>query len=268
MSDPDNSNMPEATLDKKGVLQRSRVFGTAEGKGGNSRPTLGMFIVEATRQGVVNAEAPKGQPDDVGEIWGAFAKSCAAAQGIGYVPLSSEKQQVSKLRAFARLGALPQVNGVTIINRAAELHMEMRRENEGKPAGLSPFDGLLEVARTQCAMPDIPLNDEQMKAVMSKPEPEDKCEADRLDKVADSMEKMRTDDKVSEETKTLLDEAIKPVLARIEELGGTTGQQKEAARQAAKDAKQRQAAVSLLVGKGFTVVPASVTSSPMLQAAE
>jgi len=243
----ENTNIEQAEMSKAAFGRMVTTLGEREGMGTNSRPGLFVHFVEGAAKGYI-AE------DDVETYYGRYCKAVAAKQNIGYQPQSSIKQQVSKFKAAVKLGGLIHVNGQEVINVAIDVQKEQRGANEGK-LPMSPLDGLVNVARAQLSFPDTPLTREQIDRVMRPTEKDDPTEADRLDKVASAMEKIRTDDDATEDTKTVLDAVITPILDRIKALGGTTAQREAASREQAKLAKQRAGLAKLMGVPDVTVTP-------------
>lgn len=241
------SNIEQAEMSKAAFGRMISTLGEREGMGTNSRPGLFVHFVEGTQKGYM-------VEDDVEAHYGKYCRAVAAKQNIGYSPQSSIKQQVSKFKAAVKLGNLVHVNGVAVINTAIEVQKEQRAANDGK-LPMSPLDGLVNVARAQLSFPDAPLTREQIDRVMRPTEKDDPTEADRLDKVATLMEKIRTDDDATEDTKTVLDAVITPILDRIKALGGTTAQREAASREQAKLAKQRAGLAKLMGVNDIDVTP-------------
>jgi hypothetical protein len=228
MSDVQDNQEPEG-ISRSKLMRQVAALGKSEGVGSNSRPGTFLLVCEGAQQRIIGR-------DDIPEIVQVFSKNLAEKMGIGYVPITSEAQQVSKLKTAVYLGELTHVGaegGLAVAQRTARLHKEARTAE--KPSlFLSPFDALVNVARAQVnAQPDSPLSDEQINALIRKPEKEIAEEADRLGKIADAVEKLRADEKdpVSEESLTMLDDIIQPLVKRIAELGGTTAQKREAERE-------------------------------------
>jgi|GEM_PF-6273430 len=167
----ENQNIEDCSTMTKSAFGRTvTALGEREGMGSNSRPGLFVHFVEGAKHGIITG-------DDVIDYYSRYAKAVAAKQNIGYMPQSSEKQQVSKFKQAVNLGALVHVNGVDIVNRAIEIQKHQRAANEGK-LFMSPLDGLCAVARAQCAFPDASLSDEQIDLVMRPKEGDEKTEAD------------------------------------------------------------------------------------------
>jgi hypothetical protein len=247
MENENTGNIEQAEMSKAAFGRMVTTLGEREGMGTNSRPGLFVHFVEGAAKGYITE-------DDVETYYGRYCRAVAAKQNIGYQPQSSIKQQVSKFKAAVKLGGLIHVNGQEVVNVAIDVQKEQRGANEGK-LPMSPLDGLVNVARAQLSFPDTPLTREQIDRVMRPTEKDDPTEADRLDKVASAMEKIRTDDDATEDTKTVLDAVITPILDRIKALGGTTAQREAASREQAKLAKQRAGLAKLMGVPDVTVTP-------------
>lgn len=235
-------NIEEASLDKKQVLKRAGVLGRAEGQGSNSRPGLFIATVEAAKARVI-------VKDDVTTIWTAFMHGLREKQGVGYVPLTSEKQQVSKLAVAVRVGELPQIDPMELMNRIVDAQRKLREAHKEGKLDMSPFDGLVAVSRAQVSMPDTLLEPEQIEALLMKPVSDLPMEADRLEQILKRIEKV-CDDKeepVSQESREVLIEAGSGIMTRIKELGGSTSMRKEEEKQQAKIDKARANLAALVV---------------------
>lgn len=244
-----SASQDNTVADKKSVYKMAETFGAQEAQGANSRPALARLAVEAAKRGTLSCEKPKakGAKSDVGMLFEHFARGNAAKAGVGYVPQSSEVQQVSKLMAFAKLGALPQVNGVEVFTRAAEIIAKRKLADAKDPIAKRPYDSLLAVARAQVSLPDSPLTDAQIEGAMVGDEADVKIEADRLDSIIKSMQKLidaddlpGKDPRATEQTAKILEIQIGQLNARIIELGGTSAAIK--ARAAAIEAQKAAAA--------------------------
>lgn len=241
-----NENIEMGAPSKAAFSRFVTTLGEREGMGSNSRPGLFVHFVDGARNGLLDV-------DDVADYYSKYARAVAAKQNIGYVPQSSEKQQVSKFAVAVKLGQLPQVNGVEVINTAIEVQKEQRAANEGK-LPMSPLDGLVAVGRAQLAFPDVMLTRDQINAVMTPAAKDDPLEADRLDKIASAIEKMRTNDKVSEDTKAILDTIIDPLVQRVKQLGGTAADRARAERERKKIAKTQAQLATLMRGNGVPMM--------------
>lgn len=226
---PGNDDNVGTGLDKAKINRQITELGNAEGRGSNSRPGLALVVAEAARHKVLGV-------DDAEGVWTRFAQASSKSQGIGYVPLSSEAQQVSKLRAVIRMGELVHVDAVEVLNRATVVLGKMRAANEGKPV-MPQFDAYVSIARAQVtSQPDAPLTDEQIEAICTPKEKDIPEEADRLEKIMEAMAKAAEakKDPLSQESVDVLQEGASAIMTRIRELGGSTKMRKAAAKLAAK----------------------------------
>lgn len=247
-----DDNQEAEGISRRKVMAQATALGRTEGIGSNSRPGLFILTCEGAKNRVISRE-------DIPELVQNFSKGLADKMGIGYVPITSEAQQVSKLKTAVYLGELTHVDGLDVAQRTAKLHKEARTAE--KPSlFLSPFDALVNVARGQVnAQPDTSLSDEQINALIRKPEKDDDVsEADRLDKIAAAIEKLRTDDEnpPSDATLEMLDDIIGPLVKQIDKLGGTTKQKREAERDAKKNAKVKAQYIQVF-GNNRPLVPAN-----------
>lgn len=226
---PTVPNVDEGKLTAAQVTAKVKELGKKEGQGENSRPGLFLTVVEAAQRRAISKE-------HVPLLFADYSKACAAARGIGWKPQDSEKQQVSKLAVAVRLGELPHVSGMDVMNKVISFQKEQRAANEGK-MDFSPYDGFVKVARfivttTPDAMPD----DDVIRGLLVKPEKALQEEADRLARVMATIEGLAgaKENPVSEESIDVLVDAGKLLAARIEALGGTTAQRRAAAKHQAK----------------------------------
>lgn len=237
-SQGNGENIEEGKLTKRSFLARAETLGSAEGRGDNSRPGLFVLACEAARHRVITE-------DDCEEVFDRYSKKVAAAQGIGWKPQASQKQQVSKLRTAIKLGLLPQVNGLEVCNEVIAAQKEQRIANEGKN-DYPPFDGLVKVARFQLRDPDKQLPREVIDGLLIKPAGDTPEEADRLEKVMKQLTGLadKKEEPVSPESVDALQEAASVIMTRIRELGGSTSMRKQAEK-AQNAAKQAVALVDL-----------------------
>ena len=246
-TNPNATNIEDSAMTKAAFGRMVTTLGEREGMGSNSRPGLFIHFVEGAKHGIITG-------DDVPEYYGRYAKAVAAKQNIGYAPQSSEKQQVSKFRQAVNIGQLVHVDGLDVIHRAVDVQKAQRAANEGK-LPMPPLDGLVAVARAQCAFPDSPLTDEQIDLVMRPKDTEEKTEADRLDAIATAMDKLveRKEDPISDESAAVLETCIGALMERVKALGGTTAQKKAAAKEQAKIAKTKADLAQLMARNGNSV---------------
>jgi len=121
-------------------------LGRAEGLGQDSRPSLALRCVEAAAEGYI-------VPDDAASIWGKFQseRQSKINPDLAWDVAPSENVQVSKLKAFLKLGVLAlganRLDPVGTMDRACKILLE--GVAAGHKAGGSKFDTLLKVARVQ-----------------------------------------------------------------------------------------------------------------------
>ena len=240
-AEPGDNNAP--TLDKAALMRRVRTFGETEGKGQNSRPALGALVCEAARDGLL-----KPKVEEIAPIFTAYSEARGKAQFVPYVPGKSDKQQISKLLQFAKLGALPKIDGPDLIQRTADICNEMMKAApEIKWPGA--YDQLLTVARHQINhSPTAKLSDDMIRTLLTpKAKDEDEPEVDRIEKIRAAVEKLLGDQEkpVSEETAAVLETVQGDLAERIKELGGTTKQRAQLAKAEEQAAAARASIVSL-----------------------
>lgn len=159
-------------LDRSKVEARLREFGKAYGKGQNSRPSAALLAVDAAHR------LRDVGPDDAEKLYTQFAKAAAASQGIEYAASSSHKVQVSKLKVFLTLGALPAVDGVEVMHRTVDKISELSKRAENPLRG-SAYDNMCKVARRQKEQPTVELDADAIEGILSE-QPADKSELDRV----------------------------------------------------------------------------------------
>jgi len=230
--EPDHgSNQPgNPNADKARVLRNIAKLGEDEGRGANARPAFFEQIAEAARLGAL-------MPDDAPAVFSRYTEGVAKAKGVGVVKQTSEAQQTSKIKTMITFGALPSVRSDVLLANTRDAIK--KRRDAGEKLKKSPVDIYLTVARTQLAQPQVPLDDDQIDECLNSKAPEVKTEADRLDAIAQSMDKLLNseDQTLTDETVQALNDAMPLLLARVADLGGTT---KQKAEQARLDEKQKK----------------------------
>lgn len=242
---PGSENIEPGTLTKRSFLARVSSLGKSEGQGDNSRPGLFMIVAEAAANRVVDLTKKPDGSDVVDEIFARYSQEVANAQGVGWKAQASAKQQTSKLRVAVKLGLLPQVRAMEVINHVTVAQREQRATNDGAN-DYPPYDGLVKVARFQCQYPDKQLDKATIEGLLIKPAKADLEEADKLEKVMKTAMSLadKKDDPVSPESIEALGEAASTIMTRIRELGGSTAMRKQAAK-AEQAASQAVALVDL-----------------------
>lgn len=224
------SNQPNPNADRTKILRDIGKLGEAEANGQNARPAYFERVAEAARLGAV-------KEDDAAVLHEVYVKGIAKARGVGYVKMGSEPQQISKLKAMIRFGALPAIRPDSVLADVRE-HMRNRRDAEN-PVKKSPADAYLSAARMQLGQPQYQLTMQQIEEALATKAPPQKIEADVIYQFVDGMDKKLADNNVelTDETVSILEAFIGVAQNRIKELGGTTKQQRAAEKLAEKEAK-------------------------------
>ena len=168
------------------TLAKMAALGKAEANGLGSRRDAGIFLTAEAFDG----KLLEGDADAAYDAYvTAQGKQTAAKHLIAGDNPASRKAQVSKFRSFIKLGMLPQVDGRNVLARSVALIEQIA--SAGTKV-LSPFDALKAVCTAQCDS-DSELTDEQIAAVVSKPEPAEKDNIAKLVAAYKSMHKMNAD---------------------------------------------------------------------------
>jgi hypothetical protein len=158
-------------LDK--VKQKLGVLGKQEAAGLSSRRDAGIALAAYAYDGDID----EGDAETCYDTYITSLGKNAAARHVATDTSNGRKANVSKFRQFIKMGALPQVDGREVLARAVVLTEQVASAgNKVK----SPFDALLDVCRSQADQPDTALTDEQIVAAVSKPEPKQKDEMEKL----------------------------------------------------------------------------------------
>jgi len=136
-------------------LAEVRELGRDSAKGKDSKPVFALKAVQWAQDGIFSA-------DDAKLLYEDYVDS----ESKKLIHSDNGKQaNASKLKQILTLGGMTTVDGVDVLNRAAEAHRNMRI------AGLKPKDaytGFVDVARAQIAAPNAELDDDAIKEVLSK----------------------------------------------------------------------------------------------------
>jgi hypothetical protein len=180
----DNS---EGRLDK--IKAKMGLLGKAEAVGAGSRRDAGIALTEAAYAGDIDEDDAETLYDAYQIDYGRLAaKKHLAGAGDN---AKSRTAQISKFRAFIKLGMLPEpVDGRVILARAVSIAEQV---TAGGNKVLSPFEALRTVCVAQVAQPGEALTDEQIMAAVSKPEPADKDEMAKLVAAYKAAHKLNTD---------------------------------------------------------------------------
>lgn len=230
-----------ATFTLETFKEKLKEYGAAYARGANSRPAAAHQAVRAAAQidGV--------SPDKAEEFWEEFQRASARVKGIEYKREDTHKTQVSKFKAFLRLGALPAVDGVAVFDRAVKIIREYS-QMEDNPLKGTAYDNLLTVARKQCDNPQNEMDEDDIRRVIT---PEGKDEKKPIDKLIDAYKKVKgLHDKIPS---AALEDAIYSLEQAIVEGGG------EVPATSKKD-KAVQAALKTLKDAGVNLTMASSTT--------
>ena len=234
---------PNAGVTREDLERDLTKFGRAFGQGQNSRPAAGLRCVEVASK--INIG-----PDDAKDLYMKFQQAAAAARGMEYQAEASFKVQVSKLKQFLTLGAMPQIDGVDVMNRACDIIKELSAM-EDSPLKGSAYDNMVNIARQQIKSEKVALTDDQMRDILSA-QPDEKTELDkvvdiykRLYKLNDELVKNGTD---AANLGIALEAVKDQILCMDGELPAMT-----------KDEKAKHAALKVLKAQGYMITEAGNT---------
>lgn len=162
-------------------------LGKQEAAGMGSRRDAGLFLTAEAFEGKIDEDDAEVAYDAYVTAQGKQAKAKHLVAGDNP---SSRKAQVSKFRSFIKLGMLPTLDGRDVLARAVSL-IESIAASDTKV--LSPFDALKAVCTAQCDKKEAPLTDEEITAVVSKPEPAEKDALAKLVAAYKAAYKLNTD---------------------------------------------------------------------------
>lgn len=174
-------------LDK--ILGKMGVLGKAEAVGAGSRRDAGLALTEAAYAGDIDEDDAEACYDvyqtELGKV---AAKKHLAGAGDN---VKSRTAQISKFRAFIKIGMMPEpVDGREVLARAVAIAEQVTASGNKV---LSPFEALRTVCVAQVAQPDAPLTDEQISAAVSKNEPAEKDALAKLVAAYKTAYKLNTD---------------------------------------------------------------------------
>lgn len=166
----DNS---EGRLDK--ILGKMALLGKAEAIGSGSRRDAGIALTEAAFAGDIDE-------DDAEPCYDKYQLEAAKQASKKHLTggsdnVKSRTAQISKFRAFIKVGMLPDVDGREVLARAVAIASDLA--SSGTKV-LSDFEALRTVCVAQIAQPDTALTEEQISAAVSKKEAGDKDEMAKL----------------------------------------------------------------------------------------
>lgn len=202
----DNS---EGRLDK--IKAKMGLLGKAEAVGTGSRRDAGIALTEAAFAGDIDEDDAETCYDAYQTEFGKLAaKKHLAGAGDN---VKSRTAQISKFRAFIKLGMLPEpIDGREILARATMIAEQVTLSGSKV---LSPFEALRTVCVAQVSQPSQPLTDEQISAAVSKADPVEKDGIAKLVAAYKAAHKLNT-----ELALPGTDAAVKAYADAIVELGG------------------------------------------------
>ena len=150
-------------------------LGKAEASGLGSRRDAGLFLCNEAYENNIDHR-------DAEEMYDAYQNALGAMASKKHLTSVGDNQksrtaQISKFRAFIKLGELPGIDGRDVLARAVAISEEVFA---GGTKVLSPFEALRTVCVRQLDQEDEALTNEQIAAAVSKPGSKDKDELDRL----------------------------------------------------------------------------------------
>lgn len=155
-------------LDK--ILAEMEAKGKAEAVGEGSRRDAAIALTHAAYAGDIDE-------DDAEVCYDAYQTALAKVverkhlAGVGD-NVKSRTAQISKFRAFIKIGMMPEpIDGREVLARATLIAKQIALAGNKV---MSPFEALRTVCVAQVAQPDAPLTDEQISAAVSKNEPAEK----------------------------------------------------------------------------------------------
>jgi hypothetical protein len=106
--------------DQKALEKRAREFGKSDGEGKRAFVSFARLLVQG---GMSDVLSPSAKSQDASRMYGAFSSSSAtAAGGLSDEKKASTASQLSKVRAFIRLGKEYKDDGEAIFDDALEVH--------------------------------------------------------------------------------------------------------------------------------------------------
>lgn len=227
---PEPETNPRATVggndaerSRREFMKRVQKYADAAGRGEQSLPALAMDAVRMAADGIIGIEKPAaGQQDDATRVYTMFQQRRAHARGAVYEKESSFTQQVSKFRQIVVLGATLFDDGVTVLQRAADLHAEAgndeARRGDMRTGTLYAF--LVDIAREQNKeeRKGVPITDEEISGLLFPGKPDKKSDIERVKAAIKALEKLRDGTKGDEGHKPMESEYLTASIANMYEL--------------------------------------------------
>ncbi|MGE0677786.1 hypothetical protein [Pseudolabrys sp.] len=213
-----------------------REFGRQSAQGRDALPMLAVAAVRAAHEGVISLDKDSEGIDDAKRMFDEYTKA-EGAKAVHERTAGGMRANVSKLRKLVQMGTLTYCDPVDVLNRA----VIMRRETlaaDPKSAVKPAYAFYVDTARAQIEQ-DSALTDDQLKAVMAKPEGAEKTVEGQLERA-----KKILDDLISGENG--LTDKSPEVMAAHEQITSRIGQ--------IMALKDRQALLDKAAELGLTVV--------------
>jgi hypothetical protein len=214
--------------DRTSALKEAYEMGKREGNGSAARAGFYLNLVAYAKEKRLDVT-------DSEDSWDNFDKGAAAgAAMVGGMkasdnPTDTRKVRISEVRQFLKMGGIPYIDPVAVMDRAVAIIKKARLEGRVKS---KPTDCMINVARAQNNDEQNELDDQTIEIVIQPKVGHEKVEADALASVINDLEKVTKKFGESDE----VTDAIAYIDKRIQDLGGTTKQKRSAAALAKKAA--------------------------------
>jgi hypothetical protein len=211
-----------SAIDKQAALDDAYAMGKREGGGATARANFYETLVAWSKDRRIDVSNSE-------EMWDSFDKGAVSGSAmIGGLkasakPEETRKVRVSETRQFIKMGGNPYIDPCEVLDRAMGIIKQQRQ------AGLvkrKATDCMINVARAQNNDEQNALANDAIERAIADKVDDEKSEADMLGRIAIDLEKVI---KKHGESDEVLD-ALAYVTKRIDNLGGTTKQQKARAR--------------------------------------
>lgn len=223
----------EGRLDK--IKARMGLLGKAEAVGAGSRRDAGIALTADAYDGII----AEGDAEVCYDAYQSELGKMAAKKHLTIGDnVKSRTAQISKFRAFIKIGMLPDVDGREVLARATTIAEQVVA---GGTKVHSPFEALRTVCVAQCNQPAEALTDDQIAAAVSKAERDEKDEMAKLVAAYKAAHKLNADLGLPG-----TDAAVKAYGDAIVELGGDVPPM-------TKDEKEQAAFMAKAAKMGFTV---------------
>jgi len=161
-------------------------LGRTQGEGETSLPKLAIAVAHAARDGYITSEKQGDAPDAAHLIYQRYVDARAAASTAYRTPTAGGfSGNVSKLRAFVKLGEKAKIDGASVLERAREILNDLVDATPDAKLK-SPYAYLVDVARRQLET-EYELSDADLGEIAAKPVRGEKSRADKLRDAFDAL---------------------------------------------------------------------------------